>query len=77
MAKVIGDILIDIEKCKGCELCIVACPEDTLALDPKINQKVYQYAVTVKDNCTGCANCAIVCPEAIITVWRKVQKNAG
>ncbi len=28
MAKVKGDIIIDIEKCKGCELCSEACPEE-------------------------------------------------
>lgn len=76
MAKVFGDIVIDIEKCKGCELCLVACPEETLALADTINQKGYRYAISVNSNCTGCANCAIVCPEAIITVYRKVVKEA-
>jgi 2-oxoglutarate ferredoxin oxidoreductase subunit delta len=75
MAKAVGDIVIDIEKCKGCELCVEACPEETLALADKINQKGYTYAVKVNDKCTGCANCAIVCPEAIITVYRKINKK--
>lgn len=74
MAKVKGDVLIDIEKCKGCELCIVACPETTLGLSGTINQKGYRYAVTIEHNCTGCANCALVCPDAVITVYRKVIK---
>ena len=76
MAKVYGDVVIDIEKCKGCELCIDACPEDTLGLSPEINQKGYHYAIKVQDNCTGCSNCSIICPEAIITVYRKVIKKA-
>ncbi len=75
MAKVLGDIIIDIEKCKGCELCIDACPEETLALSNKINLKGYRYAIKVNSSCTGCANCALVCPEAIITVYRKVEKT--
>ncbi len=74
MAKVKGDVVIDIEKCKGCELCIVACPEQTLGLASMINQKGYRYAVKINDNCTGCANCALVCPDAVITVYRKVIK---
>lgn len=74
MAKVKGDVIIDIEKCKGCELCIVACPEQTLGLAGTINQKGYRYAVKINDNCTGCANCALVCPDAVITVYRKVIK---
>lgn len=75
MAKVIGDIIIDIDKCKGCELCIVACPEETLGLSDTINKKGYRYAIRVLNNCTGCANCALVCPEGIITVYRKVYKQ--
>lgn len=74
MAKSLGDFVIDIDKCKGCELCIDACPMETIALSPKINQKGYHYAIKVQDNCTGCLNCALVCPEAIITVYRKIVK---
>ncbi|MGA2298265.1 MAG: ferredoxin family protein [FCB group bacterium] len=76
MAKVQGDIIIDIQKCKGCELCIESCPEETIALAGSINQKGYHYAVKVNLNCTGCANCALVCPEAIITVYRQAKKSA-
>lgn len=75
MAKVLGDVVIDIERCKGCEICIVSCPEETLALSKTINQKGYQYAAQINSNCTGCANCAIVCPDAVITVYRKVIKD--
>lgn len=75
MAKVKGDIIIDIDKCKGCELCVVACPQNTLALSKKLNLKGYHYVVKIKDNCTGCVNCALVCPEGIITVYRKTDKK--
>ncbi|RJP64190.1 MAG: ferredoxin family protein [Ignavibacteriales bacterium] len=71
MAKVKGDIWIDIEKCKGCELCAAACPQDSLELSRKINSKGYHFIVKVEDNCTGCTNCALVCPEGIIKVYRK------
>lgn len=75
MAKVIGQVVIDIEHCKGCELCIEACPEHTLALSDTINSKGYQYAVMINHSCTGCANCALVCPDAVISVYRKVVKT--
>jgi 2-oxoglutarate ferredoxin oxidoreductase subunit delta len=75
MAKVQGEIVVDAEICKGCELCIIACPEETLGLSEKINQKGYRYAVQLKDNCTGCANCGIICPDAAITVYRVVMKT--
>jgi 2-oxoglutarate ferredoxin oxidoreductase subunit delta len=73
MAK--GTVVFDIENCKGCELCIQACPQDSLALSPRINAQGYHYVVLVKDNCTGCTNCALVCPDAVITVYREKKKE--
>ena len=75
MAKVKGDIIIDIEKCKGCELCIEACPQHSLEQSRKVNKKGYLYIVKIEDNCTGCTNCALVCPEGAITVYREVNKK--
>ncbi len=66
-----GDVVIDIEKCKGCEVCISACPNDVLSLAPQVNNKGYHYAIKVNDDCIGCANCAVVCPDAVITVYRE------
>ncbi len=70
MATIRGTVQIQIETCKGCELCIESCPQDSLALSKEINAKGYHYAVLVQDNCTGCVNCALVCPDAVITVYR-------
>ena len=75
MAKVKGDIIIDIEKCKGCELCAAACPQESLELSRKINSKGYHYIVKIVDNCTGCTNCALVCPDGVIKVYRKTEKK--
>lgn len=70
MAKVQGTVKINIETCKGCELCVVACPQESLGMSKDINALGYHYAVLVQDNCTGCINCALVCPDAVITVYR-------
>jgi len=71
MAKVKGDIIIDIEKCKGCELCIISCPQDGLRLSSHFNDKGYRFVELIEEKCTGCVNCALVCPEAAITVYRQ------
>jgi 2-oxoglutarate ferredoxin oxidoreductase subunit delta len=71
-----GTVTIDVDMCKGCELCIEACPQESLALSDGLNSQGYHYAVLVKDNCTGCVNCALVCPDAVITVYRE-RKKAG
>jgi 2-oxoglutarate ferredoxin oxidoreductase subunit delta len=69
-----GTVHFDIDTCKGCELCIEACPQESLELSTGINKQGYHYAVLVKDNCTGCVNCALVCPDAVITVYRESKK---
>ena len=68
--KVKGKVIIDIQRCKGCELCINACKEHAIELSGTINLKGYRYAVVNNDLCTGCVNCALVCPDAVITVYR-------
>ncbi|MDR1881248.1 MAG: ferredoxin family protein [Prevotella sp.] len=68
MAK--GSIEIDVERCKGCAVCVGACPNKVIALSKKVNSKGYNYLEMVNDNCIGCANCGIVCPDGVITVYR-------
>jgi 2-oxoglutarate ferredoxin oxidoreductase subunit delta len=68
--KINGRIEIDIQRCKGCELCINACKEKAISLSGTINIKGYRYAIANNDICTGCVNCALVCPDAVITVYR-------
>ena len=71
MAKFKGQVVIDVENCKGCELCNVTCPQETLKLSNTINKKGYRYAVVVNEDCNGCANCATICPDFAITVYKK------
>jgi len=66
-----GDVVINIERCKGCEVCLSACPNEVLALSSEVNSKGYHYAIKVNAECIGCANCAVVCPDAVITVYRE------
>ncbi|MFC2710690.1 4Fe-4S binding protein [Hoylesella oralis] len=73
MSKIKGAIVVDIDRCKGCSLCIVACPKDVIALaQRKVNVHGYPYAeAAFLDECIGCASCGIVCPDACITVYKK------
>ena len=71
MAKVRGAIVVDIEKCKGCEICIVSCPTHVIQLEKEVNGKGYHYAYMEQpEACIGCANCAVVCPDGVITVYK-------
>lgn len=55
--------------CKGCGLCINACPKKILAFSKEINVKGYHPAeITDEGACIACAFCATMCPDAVIKV---------
>lgn len=57
--------------CKGCELCVQACPRDVLAMGSNINALGYRPASIVDpEKCTACKACALVCPEVCFTIWQ-------
>lgn len=60
------------ERCKGCGLCVTACPKGIVSLaKDKINAKGYHPAgVSEQEKCIGCASCALMCPDTVITVER-------
>lgn len=76
MAKVLGAVEIDRERCKGCDLCVVACPCDVLVLQTKeVNNRGYNFAFdNDPEKCIGCGSCAAVCPDGCITVYRVIEK---
>ena len=62
--------------CKGCELCVEACPQSVLALDlDRLTSKGYHPAKLISEGCTGCNICAIVCPDTAITVYREIRQK--
>ncbi|MCX5637327.1 MAG: ferredoxin family protein, partial [Planctomycetota bacterium] len=63
-----GRIIIDIERCKGCGLCVAVCPKNGIAISKKSNKSGYFPAEAINSDCTGCAACAIVCPDVAIEV---------
>lgn len=76
MGKIRGAIVVDSERCKGCNLCVVACPLHLLQLtEKKVNHKGYHYTEQVqRDKCNGCASCAIICPDGCISVYKKREE---
>ena len=65
-------IIVDEKVCKGCSMCIHACPKNIIALSKdRLNAKGYHPAELIDEAaCVGCAACATMCPDTAITVER-------
>ena len=65
-------VTFDEQTCKGCELCVVACPKGIVVMaKDRLNNKGFHPAeVLDMDKCNGCTACAIMCPDTAIIVER-------
>ncbi|MFH0854933.1 MAG: 4Fe-4S dicluster domain-containing protein [Candidatus Omnitrophota bacterium] len=77
-------ITINKDKCKGCLLCVSACPQGLIIIDdelnlrgikpvkfsPQANAKAAGAPGKAGKKCLGCAMCAVICPDCCIEVYR-------
>ncbi len=63
-------VTVNEERCKGCGLCVRACPKKIVVLSKtKLNSKGYHPAeVTEMASCIACASCARTCPDTVIEI---------
>jgi len=64
--RVRGVVHLQVERCKGCRLCIEYCPTGVLALSTEFNAKGYHYPTVAADTCIACQACSTICPEYAI-----------
>ena len=68
-----GSVRLNSEECKGCGLCVEACPPKVLRLSDGMNRYGYHPAEYPGAGCTGCGICFFACPEpGGIVVLRRV-----
>jgi len=68
-------IVVDGDVCKGCALCVAACPKKIMRLSGRLNKKGYNTAeCSSQDDCISCTLCAVMCPDTAITVYKKEVK---
>ncbi|MDH7563373.1 MAG: ferredoxin family protein [Candidatus Bathyarchaeota archaeon] len=72
-----GKIVINEDFCKGCALCVNACPQKLLKTAKHVSKTSYHPAefVDAEGKCTGCGLCALICPDVAIQVFR--DRKAG
>jgi 2-oxoglutarate ferredoxin oxidoreductase subunit delta len=65
-----GRLIIDRNICKGCYLCLAACPRKLLVADTETTASgVYPAKIQASEKCIACGNCYTICPDAAITVF--------
>jgi 2-oxoglutarate ferredoxin oxidoreductase subunit delta len=64
-----GIVTIAIERCKGCEICIPACPPGVLSMSSALNERGTAYP-ELSPGCTACGACLLVCPDYCFSVFR-------
>lgn len=72
-----GFAKIDPEECKGCGLCIAACPPKCLFFEAHLSAYGVRPAAYSGTGCSACSICFYVCPEpGAITVYRAIPPSA-
>lgn len=64
-----GTVVIHVDRCKGCELCVPACPPDVLVMSRDTNKLGFRYPLLL-EGCTGCRACYQVCPDYVFDVYK-------
>ena len=69
---------IEIDRCKGCGLCVSVCPKNVLEISKEGNAKGYFPAYQARpEDCIFCAICCTMCPDVAITITEFAEETAA
>lgn len=58
----------DVERCKGCRLCVVNCSKQAIIPLEEQNSKGYKIIEVDREKCIGCGICYRVCPDYVYEI---------
>ncbi len=71
------EVEINVNQCKGCEICVQVCKKECLEITDKYNNSGYFYPVVASDEeCTGCGACVKLCPDHAVKVYELIEQAA-
>jgi 2-oxoglutarate ferredoxin oxidoreductase subunit delta len=70
------EVLIDIEQCDGCKICVEFCPKELLEPSEETNSRMLHYIIIKNpEDCLGCKQCERLCPTASIFIRETDNKE--
>jgi 2-oxoglutarate ferredoxin oxidoreductase subunit delta len=71
-------IHFDIERCKGCGLCVLFCPKGYLRMSEELNSQGNPYAEIIDPAaCNACGICFRMCPDVAIEIFDRADESGG
>ena len=61
-------IILHPENCKGCFLCISACPKKAIRRSGVLGPKGYETVTVDEEKCVHCGSCYRMCPDFVYEI---------
>lgn len=63
---------LNLEKCKGCFLCVSVCPTKAITPSGELAESGYEVIKVDESKCIQCGSCYRICPDCVLEILDKV-----